>query len=93
VKKTIATLAASAIAATSYVALRPASIVNPPPAPGYILHFVWTNNFPLTNGMVESSTDLVHWEDDWDAMPTNGVDWWVPNNKPCEFFRAKGQPL
>lgn len=92
-KKTIATISAAALAATAYVALRPASVVLPPPAPGFILHFVWTNKMALTNGMVESSTDLVHWEDDYEALPTNGVDWWVPNNTPCKFFRAKGQPL
>lgn len=92
-KKTIATISAAALAATAYVSLRPSSVVNPPPAPGYILHFVWTNKMALTNAMIESSTDLVHWEDDYEALPTTGTNWSVPNNAPYKFFRAKGQPL
>ncbi|HWD94104.1 MAG TPA: hypothetical protein VG938_17365 [Verrucomicrobiae bacterium] len=59
---------------------------------GYTLHFTYIE--PLTNGWLESSTDLTHWEKRNDFTVTNG-QWLVKMDpsKPSEFYRAGGEPL
>jgi len=62
------------------------------------LHFAY-RQWPLTNCCLESSTDLVHWEnrDDF-SVETNAngiVDWRLKPAplKPREFFRIAGETI
>lgn len=73
----------------------PETVLPPPPVTNTVLlHFTYSQ-CPLTNGYVQSSTDLIQWQTRQDfAVTTNGdgsVDWTLPNDgQPQEYFRAGG---
>jgi hypothetical protein len=70
----------------------------PPPTNGFFLHFTYPM-WPLTNGYLLHSTDLVHWSkcnDYW--LTTNSdqsVEWNIHFDpaRPAEFFRAGGETI
>jgi hypothetical protein len=47
---------------------------------------------PMTNCWLESSTDLKHWQQDWN-FTTNGSDWIVSNPRGPRFYRVSGELL
>jgi hypothetical protein len=90
---------ASSVFPSSPVLIEPLSSqagILPPPPPGFVLHFIYP--FQLTNCYLQSSTDLVNWENRYDfSLETNAdgsVGWHlVPDPlKPREFYRSGGEP-
>jgi hypothetical protein len=71
-----------------------AVVISPLPASFGITFPLFVYPVPLTNGFLESSTDLVHWEERDDFIVTNG-EWLVKMDpsKPREFYRVGGEPL
>lgn len=69
-------------------------IVLPPPAPDIVLHFIYPV-LPLTNGYLQSSTDLVHWVYRYDFTNDAKGDWYLTNHAdlPDQFFRAGGDTI
>jgi hypothetical protein len=66
------------------------------PAP---MIFAFHYSAPLTNGYLESSTDLLHWtvrEDYWIGTNADGTTYWnLRSNKSnrCEFYRIGGDAI
>ena len=58
------------------------------------MHFDYAR--PLTNCFLQSSTDLVHWDDRFDffiGTNTDGSELWSLRTnpfRPCEFYRVAG---
>jgi len=72
----------------------PSSVIGPPPLTNEIVfHFIYP--CALTNGFIESSTDLVHWETRTDYTVDNASTWTLHPNptKPMEFYRAGGETI
>lgn len=72
----------------------PSAVISPPPLTNEIvLHFIYP--CALTNGFIESSTDLVHWETRTDYTVDNANTWTLhPDlSKPMEFYRAGGEVI
>lgn len=72
-----------------------ASVTPPPPAdtrPRLLMR-----QWPLTNVVIQSSCDLVHWTTRADATATNApsyIDFHIPGDgQPHECFRATGQSI
>ena len=78
--------------------LTPALTIPPPATNGFFLHFTYPV-WPLTNGYLLRSTDLVHWSkcnDYW--LTTNSdqsIEWNIHFDpvQPAEFFRAGGETI
>lgn len=73
-------------------------VVLPPPVlSGFVLHFIFPR--ALTNCYLQSSTDLIHWENRYDfSLETNfdgSIGWYLPLSlsKPCEFYRTGGESI
>jgi hypothetical protein len=72
----------------------PASVIGPPPLTNEIVfHFIYPR--ALTNGFIESSTDLVHWETRTDYTVDNADTWTLHPDptKQMEFYRAGGEAI
>lgn len=77
--------------------------VLPSPKPvGFDLRFIFTQ--PLTNCYLQSSTDLIHWQNRYDfTVDTNVIDgtnvsysWSIQDPipvRPSEFYRAAGESI
>lgn len=82
---------AGAAAVGTFVAVKSAQPLIVNPSPMHLPAFVY--NVPLdrlTNGVLQSSTDCVHWVDRPEVIQ-DGADWDVPRtpNANAEFYRAK----
>jgi hypothetical protein len=77
--------------------MQPEVVLPPPVLSGFVLHFI----FPcaLTNCYLQSSTDLIHWENRYDfSLETNfdgSIGWHLPliPSRPCEFYRTGGESI
>jgi hypothetical protein len=70
------------------------TVIGPAPATNEIVfHFVYP--CALTNGFIQSSTDLVHWETRTDFIVDDANTWTLRPDptKPMEFFRAGGEVI
>lgn len=65
--------------------------ITPTPQPDYVLPMRYT--VPLTNCWLESSTDLVHWQRDWNFSVMSNGDWRVTNAGGNKFYRVGGEIL
>jgi hypothetical protein len=70
------------------------TVLPPPPVTNEIVfHFIYP--CALTNGFIQSSTDLVHWETRTDYTIDETNTWTVHPDpmKQMEFFRAGGETI
>jgi hypothetical protein len=74
---------------------QPLSTIGPPPplTNEIVFHFIYP--CALTNGFIQSSTDLVHWETRTDYTVDNASTWTLHPDptKRMEFYRAGGEAI
>jgi len=97
----IASIAGCAVPPSALVP-RPTLLSLPTPPPVTGMNFTFAYSVPLTDGYLQSSTDLVHWETRTDYViqtnlvsGTNRLQWILPRDpaRQREFYRAGGQTI